>query len=122
MKRFCVLTSVIACLVVLPISARTRLPLQEQRGTADLSGFWELSFDSRNVPRANLLPAITRAKLDAHAKKDAYAIRWCNLLGVPFIMDPGRPLDIRQGGTEVVIVLQERHAQHDHHQQQRDPQ
>ena len=76
----------IASLVVLPMSARTRVSLQDPRATPDISGFWELSFDSRNVPRANLLPAITRAKLDAHAKKDAYAIRWCNLLGVPFVM------------------------------------
>jgi hypothetical protein len=38
------------------------------------------------------------------ARKDAYAIRWCNLLGMPFIMDSGRPLDIRQGRTAVIIV------------------
>jgi hypothetical protein len=104
MKRLCVLTAAIACLVVLPLSARTPVFWQEPRGTPDISGFWELSFDSRNVPRANLLSTITRAKVDAHAKKDAYAIRWCNLLGVPFIMDPGRPLDIRQGSSAVIIV------------------
>ena len=104
MKRLCVLTSALACLVVLPMSARTRVLSQQQPAAPDISGFWELSFDSRNVPRANLLPTITRAKLDAHAKRDAYAIRWCNLLGVPFIMDPGRPLDIRQGATAIIIV------------------
>src|SRR5262245_13634228 len=70
MKRLCVLTFAIACLVVLPMSARTRVLWQEQAAAAaDISGFWELSFDSRHVPPANLLPAITRAKLDAHAKK-----------------------------------------------------
>ena len=98
MKRLCVVTA-IACLIVLPMSARTRFSSQGARPTPDISGFWELSFDSRNVPRANLLPTVTRARLDAHAKKDAYAIRWCNLLGMPFVMDPGRPLDIRQGST-----------------------
>lgn len=70
----------------------------------DVSGFWELSFDSRVVPDANLLPTVTRAKIDAHKKADAKAVRWCNLLGVPFTMDSGRPLDIRQGTTAVIIA------------------
>jgi len=70
----------------------------------DISGFWELSFDSRKVPPANLLPTVTRARIEAHAKADAKAIRWCNLLGMPFTMDSGRPLDIRQGRTAVIIV------------------
>lgn len=70
----------------------------------DISGFWELSFDSRKVPAASLVTTVTRAKLQARQKGDAYAVRWCNLLGVPFIMDPGRPLDIRQGPSAVIIV------------------
>jgi hypothetical protein len=70
----------------------------------DVSGFWELSFDSRKVPKASLLPTVTAAKLQARAKRDEYAIRWCNLLGVPFIMDSGRPLDIRQGPTAIIIA------------------
>ena len=77
---------------------------QETRTNPDISGFWELNFDSRRVPRASLLPSVTRAKIDARAKGDAYAVRWCNLLGVPFVMDPGRPLDIRQGATTVIIA------------------
>jgi hypothetical protein len=70
----------------------------------DLSGFWELSFDSRRIPTANLLPAITAAMRAARARKDRYAIRWCNLLGMPLVMDSGRPLDIRQGRTAVIIT------------------
>jgi hypothetical protein len=70
----------------------------------DLSGFWELSFDSRRVPAANLLPTITPAMLAQHRRNDAKAVRWCNLLGVPFVMDSGRPLDIRQGATTIVIA------------------
>ena len=70
----------------------------------DISGFWELSFDGRKVPTASLLPAVTRAKIEAHTKADVKAIRWCNLLGMPFTMDNGRPLDIRQGSTAVIIV------------------
>ena len=77
---------------------------QEMKTVRDISGFWELNFDGRKVPPANLLPAVTRAKVAAHARKDAYAIRWCNLLGVPFVMDSGRPLDVRQGATAVIIV------------------
>jgi hypothetical protein len=70
----------------------------------DISGFWELSFDSRKVPKASLLPSVTATKIQGRAKHDEYAIRWCNLLGVPFLMDSGRPLDIRQGPTAVIIV------------------
>jgi hypothetical protein len=73
-------------------------------GTRDLSGFWELSFDSRRVPDANLLPGVTRAVRAERARKDAYAVRWCNILGMPFIMDSGRPLDIRLGRTAVIIT------------------
>ena len=88
-------------------SAPHRLTAQDRApaaSTHDLSGFWELSFDSRRVPEANLLPTVTRAMRADRARKDAYAIRWCNLLGMPFIMDSGRPLDIRQGRTAVTIV------------------
>jgi hypothetical protein len=73
-------------------------------GSRDLSGFWELSFDSRRVPDASLLPGITRAMRAERARKDAYAVRWCNILGMPFVMDSGRPLDIRIGRTAVIIV------------------
>jgi len=82
----------------------------QNRGSApapssrDLSGFWELSFDSRRIPDADLLPAVTRAARAARANKDAYAIRWCNVVGMPRVMDSGRPLDIRQGRTAVIIV------------------
>jgi len=70
----------------------------------DISGFWELSFDSRKIPRANLVPGVTPAMIAERAKLDAHAIRWCNTLGLPFIMDSGRPLDIRVGATAVILV------------------
>jgi len=75
-------------------------------GDQDISGFWGLSFDSRKVPPAKLAPGITRAMLDLHARKDVHAIRWCNLLGVPAVMDAGTPLDIRQGTTAVIIAVE----------------
>ena len=103
MKRLCVCSAAVACLAVPPMTMVVRAA-QETRTNPDISGFWELNFDSRRVPRASLLPSVTRAKIDARAKGDAYAVRWCNLLGVPFVMDSGRPLDIRQGATTVIIA------------------
>ncbi|PWT85726.1 MAG: hypothetical protein C5B57_02410 [Blastocatellia bacterium] len=73
-------------------------------GTPDLSGFWGLSFDGRKIPPAKLAPSVTRAMLDLHTRRDAHAIRWCNLLGTPFVMDSGTPLDVRQGTTTVIIA------------------
>jgi hypothetical protein len=70
----------------------------------DISGFWVLSFDSRKVPTAKLLPRVTRAMIDLHARRDVHAMRWCNLLGTPFNMDSGSPLDIRQGPTTIIIA------------------
>ena len=94
--------AMLACVVIGAWTAVGRA--QDARTSPDISGFWELNFDSRQVPRASLQPSVTRAKLDARAKADAYAIRWCNLLGVPFVMDSGRPLDIRQGASAVIIA------------------
>jgi hypothetical protein len=71
-----------------------------------LSGNWELSYDGRKVPKSRLLPTVTPAKLTQHAKLDAHAIRWCNLMGMPFVMDPGRPIDIREGPTAVIVVAE----------------
>jgi hypothetical protein len=79
-------------------------PAQTAAPSQDLSGFWELSFDSRRIPPAKLVPAVTPAMLAERARKDDYAVRWCNVLGMPFIMDSGRPLDIRQGRTAVILA------------------
>ena len=73
----------------------------------DLSGFWELTFlDSQHVPRAQLSPRVTRAAIDAQAKKDFKAIRWCNIVGMPAIMSSPRPLDIRQADRMLVIAAE----------------
>jgi len=70
----------------------------------DVSGFWSLSVGSRKVPAAKLLPRVTRAMIDLHARRDVHAMRWCNLLGTPFVMDAGTPIDIRQGPTTIIIA------------------
>ena len=72
----------------------------------DLSGFWELRYDSRNVPRAMLSPKVTPSAIEAHARSDQHAIRWCNFLGTPFIMGDSPPIDIRQGRIETAIIGQ----------------
>ena len=51
----------------------------------DISGFWMLPADGRKVAAAKLLPRITKAMLDLHARRDAHAIRWCNLPGAQFV-------------------------------------
>lgn len=69
----------------------------------DISGSWELSFDGRRVPSASLVPGVTPAMLEDIAQKDAQAVRWCLLLGLPFTMTQSRPIDIRQGTRHIVI-------------------
>jgi hypothetical protein len=85
--------------VLAPAAAR-----QAPAPSRDISGYWELSFDSRRVPAANLVPGVTPAMVAERQRKDAHAIRWCNTLGLPLAMDSGRPLDIRQGTMAVIIV------------------
>ena len=69
----------------------------------DISGFWALSVDSRRVPQAKLLPRVIKAMLDLHARQDVHAIRWCNPIGLPMMMDSGA-IDIRQGPTTIFMA------------------
>jgi hypothetical protein len=73
------------------------------QGPPDISGFWELSFDSRRVPAASLAAGVTPAALAKQAERDAHAMRWCNFLGLPAAMDSPRPINIRQGRREIVV-------------------
>jgi hypothetical protein len=83
-------------------------PMAQGRTTTppDISGYWELPLDGKHIPRARLASRITPAILQAQAQKDAKAIRWCNWVGMPTTMDTGRPLDIRQGAREIVILAE----------------
>ena len=69
----------------------------------DLSGYWELRFDSFNVPRASLTPAAQTAA-DARGKKDLEAIRGCVNIGMPALMNDRATLDIRQSASVVGMV------------------
>jgi hypothetical protein len=72
----------------------------------DISGYWELPLDGRHIPPARLASRVTPAILRAEANKNAKAIRWCNWVGMPTTMDAGRPLDIRQGTREIMILAE----------------
>ena len=63
-----------------------------------------MKFDSRNVPKATLTSAAAAADSQARYRRDLYAIRWCNHLGMPMLMETSSPLDIRQGSAEVAIA------------------
>jgi hypothetical protein len=67
----------------------------------DFSGHWELRFDSRSVPRAELTAA-ARAAGAAHVRNDIEGLRWCRTAGLAASMDG--PINIRQSATETVIV------------------
>src|SRR5208283_832586 len=54
--------------------------------TPNLSGYWELHFDSMNVPPAQLTPAIASENPEVQFKHDTYEIRWCHFFGVPYVM------------------------------------
>lgn len=72
----------------------------------DISGYWELRNDSMYVPRASLVTPLTPAIAAAQARHDVEAIRWCNNLGVPFILGDRSPLDIRQSPAVTAMIAQ----------------
>lgn len=94
-------------LQVLPLFGMLLCPVfvAAQSAPANLSGYWELRFDSRNVPPASLTPAAAAANRAAQAKHDADAIRWCHFFGVPYMMSQA-PLGIAQNlnGKEIAIT------------------
>jgi hypothetical protein len=93
------LAAVAALAAATPIAAQADAP-------PDISGYWELPLDGRVVPTARLSPRATPEMLEAEARKTAKAIRWCNWVGMPTTMDVGRPLNIRQGTREIIIVAE----------------
>jgi len=73
--------------------------------TPNLSGFWELRFDSRNVPPAPLTAAMAAEDRGVQFKLDTTATRWCHFFGVPYVME-GSTIDILQNvnGREIAIT------------------
>ena len=100
------------CVVSLPAVAQitprnTRDLTQPYAGPSDISGSWELFYDGANLQRATLLPQVTQADLVAHARMDGAAMRWCNYIGMPLLMQSRLPLEILQGKIETIIVASE---------------
>jgi hypothetical protein len=80
----------------------------------DLSGYWMLppdGRDGRRIPIAQLVPAVTRQKLDAVAKHDLEATRYCHQIGLPTMMTLGSPYNIKISPTLMVIVSEYAAAQ-----------
>ena len=98
--RLTALAMIAALMVLGEVAAQSDVAAQS---SPDISGFWELSFDSRRVPAASLASAVTPALLAKQTAHDAHAIRWCNFLGLPAAMDSTRPINIREGRREIVI-------------------
>jgi len=74
----------------------------------DISGFWELTYDGRNIPPAVLQPSITPAMMAERAAADDKVRRWCYFIGMPMAMDSPRPIDIRQSAHEVLVNFETR--------------
>lgn len=77
---------------------------KETTSRPDLSGFWQLRFDSENVPPASLTVDATEKQSQRQYEHDLYAIRWCNHVGMPALMQTPTPIDIRQGSIEIAIA------------------
>jgi hypothetical protein len=105
-----------ASVVVAGVFSATLLA-QEPHGdgpTPDLSGLWELKEGSRHVTRASLTPQALAEEKQAAAEREAghvitRASRWCQNLGVPFIMGQSPPIDIVQTNDEIG-VFSEQHS------------
>src|SRR5262250_11339 len=69
----------------------------------DISGYWELRYDSFSV-RAASLTAQAAADQPNQGRRDSVAIRSCINVGVPALMEDRAPIDIRQSPSVTAIV------------------
>ena len=88
---------VVAAALLLPAAAFAQAPAR------DITGYWELRFDSASVTAASLVQPVTQASEQAQLRHDNEWIRYCVPLGVPYIMSQS-PLDIRQSPTVTAMV------------------
>lgn len=81
----------------------------------DLSGFWEVVYNQRHFTPADLTSAAKArdkkiADEIASGRVIAYASRWCNFLGMPFIMEQSPPINIVQTADEIGIFHEQNSA------------
>jgi len=69
----------------------------------DLSGYWELRYDSFNVQAASLTPQAAADQANQR-RQDTDAVRWCINVGVPAVMGDRSALDLRQSPTVIGMV------------------
>lgn len=93
---------VLASVSLWPFAAHAMAPAAAAQ---DLSGVWELRYDSRSVPPARLTPAAVAATRTM-ALKDIESRRWCRIGGMPFLMLESPLINIRQSRAEIVIAPQ----------------
>ena len=101
----------IGALTLLAVPASAQNPAVHER-VPDLSGLWELKDGSRHVSRASLTPQALAEEKQAAAERAAghvitRASRWCQNLGVPFIMGQSPPIDIVQTNDEIGIFSEQ---------------
>lgn len=82
----------------------------------DLSGFWQIKVFTAAVPRTAKLTPQAMALLQASAREMAsgkvipYFSRWCNFVGMPFLMGQSPPINIVQGSDEILILAEQNSA------------
>lgn len=87
--------------LAVPVSGQEIAPV-------DLSGFWELRHDSKNVGQAVLTEEFVASAGGQRRFNDIvlHASRWCHPLGTPFTMGDSAPLDLIQGSRELAITAE----------------
>jgi len=83
--------------------ARPAAVPRDALGHPDISGYWELRYDSRNVPPASLTQDAASKEAEQR-QHDLLAIRFCALVGMPEVMEDGATLDIRQGPSVIGML------------------
>jgi hypothetical protein len=78
-------------------------PTEPPYGLHNITGYWELGTDTRSVPGADLTP-MAKTMMAKVQDGDMISMRWCRPLGMPAVMDNGRPLDVQQGRWEVLMT------------------
>ncbi len=97
------MSHLIAIMALSASLAAGQIPLPGPSSHPDISGYWELRYDSFNVPAASLTTQAA-AEQPIQRRHDVEAIRWCINVGVPALMGDRAPLDIRQSATVTAVV------------------